>query len=68
MDSSIQRWKLLHTTEETPNPVPTADQYDQLKAQWKAKDKVAKVLGLFSSPRLYSDWEVAQPEENLRQF
>ena len=46
--------------------MPTADQYDQLKAQWKAKDKVAKVLGMFSSPRLYSDWEVAQPNEIAR--
>ena len=66
MDSAIQRWKLLHTTTETPNPVPTADQYDLLKAQWKAKDKVAKVLGLFSSPRLYTDWEIAQPDEDNR--
>ena len=66
MDGAIQRWKLENTTEEMPNPVPTVDQYDALKASWKEKDKLAKVLGMFSSPRLYSDWEVAQPNEDTR--
>ena len=66
MDSAIQRWKLLNRTTEIPDPTPTVDQYDQLKARWKSRDKLAKVLGMFSSPRLYSDWEVVQPSEIAR--
>ena len=67
MDSALQRWHLLNPpTEQVPNPRPTADQFDNMKEQWKSKDKVAKVLGLFSSERLYSDWEIAEPDENTR--
>ena len=66
MESAIQRWKLQHTTATVENPVPTVDQYDTLKDQWKAKDKVRKLLGIFSSQRLYADWEIAQPDENVR--
>ena len=66
MDSTIQRWVLQNTTEATPKPVPTVDQYDELKENWKLKDKVAKVLGMFSSQRLYADWEVAQDDQTSR--
>ena len=40
--------------------------FDRLKEQWKSKDKVAKVLGMFSGPRLYEDWQIALPDENNR--
>ena len=55
MDSAIQRWTLEHTTERVPKPVPSVDQFDDMKSQWKSKDKVAKVLGMFSSQRMYAN-------------
>ena len=66
MDSCIQRWVLEHTTETVEKPVPTVQQYDELKENWKSRDKVTKLLGMFSSQRLYSDWEAAQPDETAR--
>ena len=37
-----------------------------MKNLWKAKDKVDKVLGMFSSQRLYEDWQLAEPDEDSR--
>lgn len=68
MDSAIQRWHLLHPPREGADekPTPTVDEFDQMKETWKSKDKVAKVLGMFSGPRLFSDWQIAKPNENDR--
>ena len=60
MDSAIQRWELEHPpTSTNPNPKPTVIQFDTMKEDWKSKDKVVKVLGMFSSARLNSDWEIS---------
>ena len=66
MDSAIQRWVLEHTTTENPKPVCSVVQYDRMKNEWKERDKVKKVLGMFSSPRTYADWETALPDEQHR--
>ena len=42
------------------------DQYDVIVDAWKEKDKVAKLLGLYSSRRFYNDWMVAAPVEAER--
>ena len=61
MESSVQRWKIVN-----PGANITLDQYDHLKAQWKSQDMVRKVLGMFSSERLFSDWEIAEPDQTVR--
>ena len=67
MESSVQRWRILNPpTEENPRPNITIDQYDELKAAWKSQDMVRKALGMFSSEQLFSDWEIAQPDPNVR--
>ena len=66
MDSAIQRWKVEHITAEAQDPTPNLEQYDVIREDWRSKDKVAKILGMFSSNRLYEDWKVAQPDEDIR--
>ena len=67
MDSAIQRWYIANPGPQGgPEPNPTVDVFDNLKTQWKSKDKVAKTLGMFSAPRLYEDWLIAQPDETIR--
>ena len=62
IDSALQRWTLEHPAAQgEPEVKPTVQVFDRLKEEWKAKDKVAKVLGMFSAPRLYEDWLIAQP-------
>ena len=55
MDSALQRWTLEKATAANPTPVPSVDEYDKMKETWRSKDKVAKVLGMFSSQRLFAD-------------
>ena len=64
MDAAIQRWKLQHANHENANP--SMAQFDEIKAAWQSKDKVAKLLGLYSSRRLFTDWKVAEPTEATR--
>ena len=59
IDAAIERWKIDNTTLENAEPKPNVLQYDAIKSGWQAKDKVAKFLGIFSSPRLYEDWCMA---------
>ena len=66
MDAAIKRWAIQNKTETVQNPTPDLDQYDTIRDEWRSKDKVSKVLGMFSSPRLYSDWEAAQRDELFR--
>ena len=66
LDSAIERWKYIHGTEENPYPRPTLEQYDHIKEEWRSKDRLARFLGMFSSSRMYSDWQVAIPTEKAR--
>ena len=66
IDTAIERLKFANTTEKITNPRPTLDQYDDIREEWRSKDRVAKILGMFSANRLYTDWQVAQPIEKTR--
>ena len=68
LDSALERWKVVNATERNPNPRPTLHQYDKIKEDWQAKDRLTKFLGLFSSARLHSDWQVAMPNEKARKI
>ena len=61
MEQALERWKIIH-----PEQTPSIKDYDELRDEWRSHDKVAKLLGLFSSMRLYSDWELAEPDEKTR--
>ena len=67
MDAAISRWVVLKTTTENPNPKPNINDYDEVRDDWRAKDMVKKVIGMFSSPRLSSDWEAAEADHQVRQ-
>ena len=57
LDAALSRWKLSNN-----NKDPSLEEYDQVVDEWRGKDMVRKCLGMFSSPRLNSDWELAQPD------
>ena len=61
IDAAIERWKLANDTAK-----PTLEQYDALRNEWRSKDRVAKFLGMFSSRRMYADWQAAEPDETKR--
>ena len=44
MDAAIERWKVANETTDSPNPKPNLEQYDQIRDEWRSKDKVAKLL------------------------
>ena len=66
MDAAVARWKVENTTADVADPRPTIQQYDTLRDNWRARDKVTKFLGLFSSKRFQQDWIAAQPDSNIR--
>lgn len=66
MDAAIERWKVANIKAENPNLRPNLEQYDQIRDEWWSKDKVSKLLGMFSSDRLYSDWKALEPDERIR--
>ena len=61
IDSAIERWKIIN-----PDKAITLEDYDKIRDDWMSQDKVAKFLGMFSSPRLYEDWQTAEPDEGIR--
>lgn len=67
LDAAFERWKITNVITENPNPKPNLEQYDQIRDEWRSKDKVAKLLGIFSSERLYSDWKAVETHEKNRQ-
>ena len=67
MDAAIERWKVANTSADNPHPKSNLEQYDQIRDEWRSKDKVAKLLGMFSSDRLYSDWKSIEADEKIRQ-
>ena len=68
LDSALERWKIVNATERNPNLRPTLDQYDNINKDWQVKDRLAKFLGMFSSTRLHSDWQVTMPNEKARKI
>ena len=63
LDSAIQRWKLGQVDPAKVGTEPTLAQYDQIVEDWRQRDMVAKFLGLYSSKRMFSDWQAALPSE-----
>ena len=66
LDYALKRWKIVIATERNPNPRPTLDQYDKIKEDWQAKDRLTKFLAMFSSTRLHSNWQVNMLHEKAR--
>jgi hypothetical protein len=63
MDAALTRWQFTH-----PDEKPSLQQYDIIRDGWRFKDMVTKFLGLFSSPRMFADWNVAEPNEEDRKI
>ena len=61
MDAAIERWKFCN-----PDKKLDMSDYDDIRLDWISKDMVAKFLGIFSSPRMYEDWQAALPDEAAR--
>jgi hypothetical protein len=61
LDAAIERWKLANDDKK-----PTLDDYDNIRDEWRSKDRVTKLLGIFSSKRLFADWKVAEPDDSKR--
>ena len=61
LDAAIQRWKITNGDKN-----PSVDEYDAIVEEWQSKDMISKLLGLYSSRRLFNDWKVAVPEEKIR--
>ena len=57
LELAVERWKL-----QTGKTVISIDDYDQLCELWKSRDKVAKLLGMYSSMRMFEDWSAAEPD------
>ena len=66
MEAAIQQWKITSATADNSSPTPDVEHYDKITLEWKEKDNVKKLLGMFSSHRLYEDWCVAEPDEGVR--
>ena len=66
LEAATERWKIIETTPENHSPKPNLEQFDNLCEHTKARDKVSKFLGIYSSRRLYMDWCMAAPEEKTR--
>ena len=63
LDVAIERWRITQAAEDVK---PTIEQYDNIREEWQSKDKVTKFLGIYSSKRFYSDWKMAEQDENRR--
>jgi hypothetical protein len=58
-----QCWKLTAEAKDTKIDL---EQYDAIQEEWRSKDKVSKMLGMFLSKRMYEDWKVAEPDDHKR--
>ena len=63
LETAIERWKL--SQEDEKNRM-TGEQFDEIKEGLRSADRVTKLLGMFSSKRLYQDWVTAEPSEKNR--
>ncbi|CAB3984517.1 Hypothetical predicted protein [Paramuricea clavata] len=61
LDAAIERWKLANDDKKSK-----LDDYDNIRDEWRSKDRVTKLLGTFSSKRLFADWKVAEPDDSKR--
>ena len=47
---------------------PTLDEYDEFKAEWREKYKVAKLIGMYSAARLYIVWKFDGSKSTLKKI
>ena len=66
MNTAIQRWKVEHATAESIDPRLSLAHYDTIKDMKQSKDKATKLLVMFSSNRLFKDWEIIKPNGQSR--
>ncbi|ESP05193.1 hypothetical protein LOTGIDRAFT_152003 [Lottia gigantea] len=66
LDAALERWKIQNTTAEDRDPKPNILQYDTVRNAWRSRDRVAKLLGMFTSNRFYADWLITEPDEQIR--
>ena len=66
LEAAIKRWTVQNATQENAEPKPDLQQYDSICEDWKSKDKVTKLLGMFTTARVYEDWKIAQPNSQTR--
>ena len=61
LEAAIERWKLANDDKK-----PMLDDYDNIYDEWRSKDRMTKLLSIFSSKRLFTDWKVAEPDDSKR--
>ena len=61
LEAAIERWKLANDDKK-----PTLGDYDTIGDEWQSKDRITKLLGIFSSKRLFADWKIAEPDDSKR--
>ena len=61
LDAAIERWKLTAEAEDTKIDL---EQYDTIREEWRSKDEVSKMLGMFSSKRMHEVWKVTEPDDH----
>ena len=66
IDAAIERWKFANPSSDTSQPKPSLEEYDKIRDEWRSGDKVSKLLGMFSSNRLFTDWKIAQSNNDVR--
>ena len=66
MDAAIQRWKVEHITPTDADPALTLNDFDAIRDKWISRDKVTKLIGMFSAARLAEDWEAAETDAAVR--
>ena len=44
LDAAIERWQLTTATDAKPDPKPNLAQYDEIRAEWRSKNRVTKFL------------------------
>ena len=55
LEAALQKWTVANATE-VLDPKPVVEQYDKICTESQDKVKVKKLLGMFSSHKLYEDW------------
>ena len=60
-DTAIECWKSAHTTTANPNPKPNLVQYNEIREEWRSRDRVTRFLGMYPSNKFATDWQAAQP-------
>ena len=62
LELATERWKICHSTIDTPNPMLNLEQYDQILDKWLVLQNFLEYIYQNS----YVDWCVAQPHEKTR--